>query len=133
MQTQTWMTKTCMTKTWLVGLTALFLSLAGAAQATGDKVETGKSKESKAERGNPQLGFTLAKEYCARCHAIEKFGASPLAIAPPFRDLHLRYKVEDLAELLGEGIRTGHPTMPEFRFDPDQIENFIAYLKTLER
>ena len=27
----------------------------------------------------------------------------------------------------------GHPTMPEFRLDPDQIENLIAYLKTLER
>lgn len=85
------------------------------------------------ERGNPKLGFVIAKEYCARCHAIERYGASPLAIAPPFRDLHLRYPVEDLAESLGEGIRTGHPTMPEFRFDPDQIENFIAYLKTLEQ
>ena len=28
---------------------------------------------------------------------------------------------------------TGHPSMPEFRLDPDQIENLIAYLKTLER
>jgi cytochrome c len=83
-------------------------------------------------RGNPKLGFALAKEYCARCHAILKDGESPLAIAPPFRDLHLRYPVEDLTESLGEGIRTGHPSMPEFRFDPDQIENFIAYLKTLE-
>jgi hypothetical protein len=34
---------------------------------------------------------------------------------------------------LAEGIVTGHPTMPEFRLDPDQIENLIAYLKTLER
>lgn len=84
------------------------------------------------ERGNPELGFAIAKEYCSRCHAIDKYEPSPLAIAPPFRDLHLRYPVEDLAEALGEGIRTGHPTMPEFRFDPDQIENFIAYLKTLE-
>jgi cytochrome c len=59
-------------------------------------------------------------------------GESPLSIAPPFRDLHSRYPVESLAEALGEGIVTGHPTMPEFRLDPDQVENFIAYLKTLE-
>lgn len=85
-----------------------------------------------AARGNPKLGLALAKEYCARCHAIMKDDESPLKIAPPFRDLHLRYPVEDLTEALSEGIRTGHPTMPEFRFDPDQIENFIAYLKTLE-
>jgi mono/diheme cytochrome c family protein len=88
--------------------------------------------DDQSERGNPQLGFIIAKEHCSRCHAIDKYETSPLSIAPPFRDLHLRYPVEDLAESLGEGISTGHPTMPEFRFDPDQIENFIAYLKTLE-
>jgi cytochrome c len=27
---------------------------------------------------------------------------------------------------------TGHPSMPQFRFDPDQIEDFIAFLKSLE-
>ncbi|MHB8885955.1 MAG: c-type cytochrome [Methylovirgula sp.] len=112
----------------LASCVALLLMLGGIAQAQADKAE-----DKNDERGNPKLGLILAKEYCARCHAIDKFGASPLAIAPPFRDLHLRYPVGDLAESLGEGIRTGHPTMPEFRFDPDQIENFIAYLKTLEQ
>lgn len=87
----------------------------------------------KAEDGNPAMGQKLAQEWCARCHAIGPYGASPLAIAPPFRELHLRYNVEDLAESLAEGILVGHPTMPAFRFDPDQIENFIAYLKSLER
>jgi len=28
---------------------------------------------------------------------------------------------------------TGHPTMPEFRLEPDQINDVISYLKTLER
>jgi cytochrome c len=41
-------------------------------------------------------------------------------LAPPFRTLHERYPVEDLVEPLAEGIVTGHPTMPEFRFDPGQ-------------
>ena len=36
-------------------------------------------------------------------------------------------------EALAEGIRTGHPSMPEFRFDPDEAAALIAYLKTLER
>jgi cytochrome c len=27
----------------------------------------------------------------------------------------------------------GHPAMPNFRFDPDQIENLVAYLKSLEK
>jgi cytochrome c len=33
---------------------------------------------------------------------------------------------------LAEGITTGHPTMPEFRLDPDQIHDLLSYLKTLE-
>jgi cytochrome c len=57
---------------------------------------------------------------------------APLKIAPPFRTLHRRYPVETLHEALAEGIVTGHPTMPEFRLDPDQIGDLIAFLKSLE-
>lgn len=85
-----------------------------------------------AEDGNPQVGQKLAQEWCSKCHAIGPYGESPLKPAPPFRDLHLRYNVEDLAESFAEGSMVGHPAMPQFRFDPDQIENLIAYLKTLE-
>jgi mono/diheme cytochrome c family protein len=84
------------------------------------------------EGGNPQLGQRLAQEWCSKCHAIGRFGDSPLQLAPPFRQLHLRYNVEDLGESLAEGIVVGHPTMPVFRFDSDQVENLIAYLKSLE-
>ena len=62
-----------------------------------------------------------------------KVGASPLKIAPPFRTLHERYPVESLQESLAEGIVTGHPTMPEFRLDPGQVTDVIAYLKSLEQ
>jgi mono/diheme cytochrome c family protein len=80
-----------------------------------------------------QQGATIARTNCARCHAVGRTGASPLRAAPPFRELHTRYPVEDLGEALAEGIRTGHPSMPEFRFDADEAEALIAYLKSLER
>ena len=80
-----------------------------------------------------QRGQTIARTYCARCHSIDRATASPLAIAPPFRTLHKKYPVENLEEALAEGISTGHPTMPEFRFDPGQVNDFISFLKTLER
>ncbi|WP_036255747.1 c-type cytochrome [Methylocapsa acidiphila] len=86
-----------------------------------------------AQEGNPALGQRLAQEWCAKCHAIGLYGDSSLKEAPPFRELHKRYNVEDLAESFAEGIMVGHPTMPQFRFDPDQIQNLISYLKTLER
>jgi mono/diheme cytochrome c family protein len=80
-----------------------------------------------------QRGFTFARMNCASCHAIGKAGESPLKIAPPFRVLHLRYPVEHLSEAFAEGIVTGHPTMPEFTLQPDQIGDVIAYFKSLER
>src|SRR3954467_7943357 len=79
-----------------------------------------------------QRGKTFAINNCARCHSVDRVTASPLKIAPPFRTLHLRYPVETLGEALAEGIVTGHPTMPQFQLDPDQIHDLLSYLKTLE-
>ena len=80
-----------------------------------------------------QRGLTFVRTNCGRCHAIDKVSPSPLAIAPPFRTLHTRYPIENLEEALAEGIVTSHPTMPEFRLDPGQIADVIAFFKTLER
>ena len=88
---------------------------------------------SQAQSPAAQRGLTFVRTNCAQCHAIDKVSASPLRIAPPFRSLHRMYPVESLEEALAEGISTGHPTMPEFRLDPDQIGDVIAYLKSLER
>lgn len=77
-------------------------------------------------------GAAIARTNCARCHSIDKSGTSPFSEAPPFRTLHLKYPVESLQEALGEGIFTGHPAMPQFQFKPDQIGDFIAFLKSLE-
>ena len=79
-----------------------------------------------------QRGLTFVRVHCAQCHAIDKVSESLLAIAPPFRTLHLKYPIEDLARPLAEGIIAGHPTMPQFRLEPDQVADVIAYLKTLE-
>lgn len=103
----------------LLRITALLLTLLPVAAAALDV---------RARRGE-----TIARTNCAGCHAIGRVGASPLAEAPPFRDLHRRYPVTDLAEALAEGITTGHPAMPEFRLDPDEAQALIAYLRSLER
>lgn len=85
------------------------------------------------QEGRVQRGLTFARTNCAQCHAIGRIGDSPLSEAPPFRDLHKRYPVENLAESFAEGITTGHPSMPEFKLDPAQINDLIAYLKSIER
>ncbi|QWG25906.1 cytochrome c [Bradyrhizobium sediminis] len=79
-----------------------------------------------------QRGRAFALTNCARCHSIDRTTPSPLKIAPPFRTLHNRYPIETLAEALAEGIVTGHPTMPQFQLEPDQINDLLSFLKTLE-
>ena len=81
---------------------------------------------------DPQRGREFAQTNCARCHSIDRTGSSPRYPAPPFRELHNRYPVEALEESLAEGIVTGHVDMPEFQLSPDQIDDLIAFLKTLE-
>ncbi|TPL43241.1 cytochrome c [Mesorhizobium sp. B2-4-6] len=78
-------------------------------------------------------GRRLVEANCARCHATGSTGESAHPDAPPFRTLHLRYPIEDLEEALAEGISTGHPDMPEFVADPQQIGAIVAYIRTLDR
>ena len=86
-----------------------------------------------AEAANVERGLNFALANCARCHSIDKVTESPFKIAPPFRTLHERYPVENLEKPLAEGIVTGHQNMPEFRLELDQVADFIAFLKTLEK
>jgi mono/diheme cytochrome c family protein len=77
-------------------------------------------------------GRLLVQRYCAACHSIDRQGQSPNAAAPPFRDLHARYRVDNLAEALAEGILVGHKAMPEMRFPPDDVKAILAYIKSIQ-
>ena len=77
------------------------------------------------------IGESLAEERCGRCHALGLDDKSPHAEAPPFREVAKRYKLEDLAESLAEGILTGHPDMPILVFKEDEIDSFLTYLGSL--
>ena len=77
-------------------------------------------------------GRLLVQRYCAACHSIERQGQSPNAAAPAFRDLHVRYRVDNLAEALAEGILVGHPAMPEMRFPPEDVKAILAYIKSIQ-
>ena len=69
---------------------------------------------------------------CSGCHAIGRTGASPHPQAPPFRTLSSRYPIENLAEALAEGISVGHPDMPDFVFEPDEVGAILDYLKSIQ-
>jgi cytochrome c len=77
-------------------------------------------------------GHSLVAAHCSRCHAIERTGTSPHRDAPPFRTLGQKYPVDWLAEALGEGLSTGHPDMPEFVFEPQEINAILSYLRSIQ-
>jgi mono/diheme cytochrome c family protein len=83
--------------------------------------------------GDEQLaaGRAFVEDNCARCHAIDRNGISPLEPAPPLRELAQRYPLEGLEEAFAEGIVVGHPAMPEFELEPQQIGELMAYLQWL--
>jgi len=85
-----------------------------------------------AQEGRIQRGQTFAQVNCAQCHAIGRNDESPLKEALPFQDLSEKYPVESLAEAFAEGITTGHPSMPEFQLDVAEINDLIAYLKSIQ-
>jgi cytochrome c len=82
---------------------------------------------------SPKRGEELLVQNCAPCHAVGRAGESPNKIAPPFRTLGQRYPVDALEEALGEGIMSGHPDMPEFKFDAKDVGSIIAYLKSIQQ
>ena len=77
-------------------------------------------------------GKELLDARCAHCHAIARTGESPHSAAPPFRTLSRKYPIDELAELLAEGLSVGHPDMPEFVFEPDDITAILAYLNSIQ-
>lgn len=85
-----------------------------------------------AQTSSVQRGESLVRRHCGGCHAVSTTGPSRLPGAPPLRELHRRYEPEMLAEALAEGILTGHPAMPAFRFGPRDIRSIILYLDEIQ-
>lgn len=84
------------------------------------------------ELGSAERGAAFAREQCSACHAVGDDGASPLAAAPPLREISRRYPVEQLEEAFAEGFVTSHSTMPEFVLDAGQNRDLIAYLASIQ-
>ena len=76
-------------------------------------------------------GRAIAEAQCATCHAVGRDGASPVPAAPTFRTLLSRYRADVLEEELINGVRVAHP-MPEFQFNPQGVDELIAYLESIQ-
>src|SRR5438132_7207278 len=90
----------------------------------------------RAEPGEPsaleQRGRALAERMCSQCHAIGARGQSPHVGAPAFRALDRRVDLDSFMERLREGLTSGHPDMPTFRFTREDARAFVLYLRSIQ-
>jgi cytochrome c len=84
------------------------------------------------KRAIERRGERVLTANCSNCHAVGRAGNSPKPDAPLFRTLGQRYPIEVLAEALAEGLSSGHPDMPEYRFDIDDVDAILAYLESIQ-
>lgn len=92
-------------------------ALAGAQEAPADLIDDGR---------------VVAQNLCASCHAIGKNRVSPRSDAPPFREIEQVYRLPVLEEELIQGIKLGHPDMPQFLLPPRGAEALLAYLRSIQ-
>ncbi len=81
--------------------------------------------------GDPEAGFTFAKQQCAECHLVEpewvgSFG-SP---AKSFAEIGSDPKTTEMS--LKVFLRTPHIAMPNFILTEQQTEDVVAYILSLE-
>jgi mono/diheme cytochrome c family protein len=77
-------------------------------------------------------GQAVAKRDCAMCHAIGPQGDSPHTGAPPFRELHKRFTVDEMEAGMLADLLTGQPAMPSMRLGPAEIHDLLDYLKSVQ-
>jgi mono/diheme cytochrome c family protein len=101
----------------LVALTACAAPIGGVDEAPADIIADGKM---------------IATGQCAACHATGSQGLSPRPEAAPLRVILSDYDSNALAEEFIEGIKVGHPDMPQFNFSPRETQSLVAYLQSIQ-
>jgi mono/diheme cytochrome c family protein len=83
--------------------------------------------------GPEARGQRLARRQCSGCHAVGAIDLSPLAKAPPVRQLGARYDAAALERWVGEIARGGHGDMPFFQLGPTDAADLAAFIAASAR
>ena len=78
-------------------------------------------------------GKEMLQKLCARCHAVGRTGASPNRQAPPFRSFsETKLYDSDFLQRLQDGYSSIHRFMPTFRFNREDAEEVLNYMKSIQ-
>jgi cytochrome c553 len=80
-----------------------------------------------------QHGKEMLQKLCARCHSVGRTGTSPNRLAPPFRSFsETKLYDSDFMQRLQDGLTSIHPFMPTFRFNRENAEEALNYMKSIQ-
>lgn len=79
---------------------------------------------------DPANGKRLAEQWCANCHAVVANQASASADVPPFTEIAGRPAAD--IERLRYFLLDPHPVMPNFNLSRQEIDDLIAYIRSLK-
>lgn len=80
-----------------------------------------------------ERGFSLAGQRCGGCHALGLLDESRQSMAPPFRDMSLRYNDIAFERRMAELDGRGHGEMPPVRLATSEARDLTAYIHSLNR
>ena len=81
--------------------------------------------------GDKALGRELAESVCVECHAVApRERGESLVGAPAFQDVADEPSATEMS--LRVFLRTPHMTMPNFALTDDEIDNLVAYIRSLD-
>jgi mono/diheme cytochrome c family protein len=75
-------------------------------------------------------GFQVAQQICAECHGIGIGLLSPNPMAPSFFVIANRPAMTEIA--FRAFLRTTHQNMPDLIIRSEQVEDLLAYLRSLK-
>ncbi|HRX37741.1 MAG TPA: cytochrome c [Aestuariivirga sp.] len=81
--------------------------------------------------GDAAKGHDLAKERCARCHAVEK-GEGFKQRPPSFQSIAIYRREDDIwARILSPSPHSGMPEA-QWSLTPEQVQDLVAYIVSLD-
>lgn len=75
-----------------------------------------------------QRGHQIAERWCSSCHAVDKDSVSRTEV-PSFTDIAAKH--HDDQKWLRAWLMAPHPSMPDMNLSRTEIDDVVAYLKTL--
>ncbi len=85
---------------------------------------------SSALAADPEQGLVIAKRWCAACHLVSPEQTRAVADVPSFAAV-ARMKLP--ADSLKAFLADPHPRMPNMDLTRSEIEDIVAYIRSLDR